>query len=140
MKFSRPQERRFSIEKVRLPLVALIDVILFLLIYFVMAGSLAAQESQQAASLQAERQKAGPGSDLAAQVLFVEGKAGETRFRIGDRVMRDRASLTAILKQLPKDNGIRVRVANDTTVEAAAAALQAVIDAGFQRRTYVPAH
>jgi len=140
VKFTRAQERRFSIEKVRLPLVALIDVILFLLIYFVMAGSLAAQESQLSSALQTEKQKAGPGSDLAPQVLFVEGKPGETRFRIGERVMRDRPALTGVLKQLPKENGIRVRVSGETVVESAAAALQACRDAGFQKVSYVPAH
>lgn len=140
MKFSRPQERRFSIEKVRLPLVALIDVILFLLIYFVMAGSLAARESELSAALQTEKAGRGPGSDLAPQVLFVEGKPGETRFRIGERVVKDRPGLTTVLKQLPKENGIRVRVGGETAVESAAAALQACRDAGFQRVSYVPAH
>ncbi|MEX2219096.1 MAG: biopolymer transporter ExbD [Phycisphaerales bacterium] len=138
MKFTRTQNRRFAIEKVRLPLVALIDVILFLLIYFIMAGSLAAEESELRAALQTEKKQAGQGSDLAPQVLFVEAPGGAVRFRIGERVFNDRPSLTAVLKQLPKDQGIRVRVSGEPPVESAAAALQACTEAGFSKVSYVP--
>lgn len=141
MKFLRKEDRRFTPEKVRLPLVALIDVVFFLLIYFVIAGTLAGEEAQLAAALKADKQGPGKGSDLAPQILFVEPGplAGKARFRLGDRTMEDRASLAAVLKQLPKANGVIIRVAGGVTVDSAAAALQATHDAGFQKVSYVPA-
>ena len=141
MKFLRREDTRFAPERVRLPLIALIDVVFFLLIYFVIAGTLAGEESQLAAALRADKQGPGKGSDLAPQILFVEpaAMAGKARFRLGERVMEDRASLAAVLRQLPKDNGVIVRVASGVTVDAAATALQATHDAGFQRVSYVPA-
>jgi biopolymer transport protein ExbD len=139
VRFGRPQERRFALEKVRLPLVALIDVILFLLIYFVMAGTLAPEESQLASALKTDKQGAGRGSDLTPQIVYVDGKGGVAQFRIGERTMPDRAALAVILKQLPKENGVIVKVAGDVPVAAAAAALQACKDAGFQKVSYVPA-
>lgn len=140
MKFLRREDRRFQPEKVRLPLVALIDVVFFLLIYFVIAGTMAGEEAQLAAALRADKQGAGKGSDLSPQLLFVEpGATGKARFRIGERQTEDRLSLTAILKQLPRENGVIMRVASGVTVEAAAAALQATRDAGFVKVSYVPA-
>jgi biopolymer transport protein ExbD len=135
VKFTRTQERRFSIEKVRLPLIALIDVILFLLIYFVMAGTLAGEEAQLAAALKTDKQGAGAGSDLAPQIVFVDPKG----FKLGDRVFADKGSLTPVLAQLPKQNGIIVKVGGAAPVEAAAGALQACKDAGFTKVSYVPA-
>lgn len=138
MKFTRSQDRRFSIERVRLPLVPLIDVIMFLLIYFVMAGTLAAEESQLPSSLRTDKQGAGKGSDLSPQIVFVEAAAGAARFRIGERVMNDKAALAGVLRQLPKANGVVVKVTGGVPVEAAAAALQACKDAGFTKVSYVP--
>lgn len=138
MKFLRREDRRFYPEKVRLPLVALIDVVFFLLIYFVTAGTLAGEEAQLPSALRTESQ--GRGSDLSPQVLFVEpGAPGRARFRIGERTMDTREALTAVLRQLPRENGVIVRVSSGVTVEAAAAALQATRDAGFQKVSYVPA-
>jgi biopolymer transport protein ExbD len=139
VKFTKAQDRKFSIERVRLPLVALIDVILFLLIYFVMAGTLAAEESQLPSSLRTDRQAAGKGSDLSPQIVFVEWIAGATRFRIGERVMNDKAALAGVLLQLPKDSGVVVKVTGAVSVEGAASALQACRDAGFSKVSYVPA-
>lgn len=138
MKFVRREDRRFSPEKVRLPLIALIDVVFFLLIYFVIAGTMAGEEAQLASALRAEK-GAGKGSDLSPQILFVEpGAAGKPRYRLGDRAVEDRTSLTNVLKQLPRENGVIVRVAPGVTVDAAAAALQATKDAGFVKVSYVP--
>ncbi len=140
MKFLRREDRRFQPEKVRLPLVALIDVVFFLLIYFVIAGTMAGEEAQLASALRTDKQGKGKASDLAPQVLFVEpGKSGKPRFRLGERSIEDRAALTAVLKQLPRENGVIVRVASGVTVESAASALQATRDAGFTKVSYVPA-
>jgi biopolymer transport protein ExbD len=135
VKFTRSHDRRFSIDKVRLPLVALIDVILFLLIYFVMAGTLAGEEAQLAAALRTDKQGAGAGSDLAPQIVFVDARG----FKLGERLFSDKAALSPVLAQLPKQNGIIVKVVGAAPVEAAAGALQACKDAGFTKVSYVPA-
>ena len=138
MNFGRRQDRRFDIEKVRRPLVALIDVVLFLLLYFMLAGSLAAAEAELASTLKTDKQGQGKGSNLVSQILYVEPTGSAPRFRLGDRVVNDKAGLAGVLRQLPKDNGIIVRASPQVQVEAAAAALQACKDAGFEKVTYVP--
>lgn len=138
MKFLRREDRRFELEKVRLPLVALIDVVLFLLFYFMIAGTLAGEESQLASALRTDKPGKGRGSDLQTQVLYVEPGAGGPRFRLGDRAVEQRPALAVLLKQLPKDGGIIVKVSPQVQVDAAAAALQACKDAGFQKVSYVP--
>lgn len=135
MKFTRREDTRFELDKVRLPLVALIDVVLFLLMYFVIAGTLAAEESQLAASLKTDG-KSGRSSDLVPLVLNVEPGGS---YRLGERLVGDQASLAVLLKQLPKDQGVVVRVNGAASVEQAAAALQAAHDAGFDKVSYVPA-
>ncbi len=137
MKFTRPESRGFSLEKVRLPLVALLDVILFLLLYFIIAGTLAAPEAELPSSLRTDRKGSGRGSDLQPQILMVESRAGAVRFRIGERAMDTKPALVTVLGQLPKESGIVVRVAGEAPVEAAAAALQACRDAGFIKISYV---
>jgi len=138
MKFTRTEERRFAIDKVRLPLIALIDVVLFLLLYFMIAGTSTGEESQLSSALKTDKRGSGRGSDLQSQVLYVEGAGDQTRFRVGERIMADKAALAPILRQLPKENGIRIRVAPEAKVAAAAAALQACRDAGFDKVSYVP--
>lgn len=139
MKFTRSEDRRFALEKVRLPLVALIDVVLFLLLYFMIAGTLSGEEAQLSSSLRTDRPGKGKGSNLVNQILYVESAGGGgTRFRLGDRVVTDKAGLAGLLRQLPKDSGINVKVAPQVTVEAAASALQACRDGGFEKVSYVP--
>src|SRR5881628_2900349 len=120
MKFLRREDRRFEMEKVRLPLIALIDVVLFLLLYFMIAGTMAGQESLLASSLRTDKPGKGQGSDLQSQILYVETAAGATRFRLGDRSVQDKAGLVVLLKQLPRENGIIVKVSPQVRVEAAA--------------------
>ena len=138
MKLLRKEDRRFEMEKVRLPLIPLIDVVLFLLLYFMIAGTMAGEESMLASSLRTDKPGKGRGSDLQSQILFVEPAAGTARFRLGDRSVQDKSGLAVLLKQLPKESGIIVKVAPQVRVEAAAAALQACKDAGFQKVSYVP--
>ena len=68
----------------------------------------------------------------------MEAAGNGTRFRLGDRAVQDKAGLAMILKQLPKESGIIVKVAGQVQVEAAASALQACKDAGFLKVSYVP--
>lgn len=124
----------------KLSLIALIDVVLFLLLYFMVAGTLAPEEKNLPSTLEAER-GAGRGAavDLQPQVVQVTpGADGAPEFRIGARVIRDKAELVQVLRVLPKDGGVFVKTSGRVKVGAAAAALQACRDAGFVRVTYVP--
>ncbi len=135
MRFSR--RRRHTLTMIRIPLVALIDVVLFLLLYFIMAGELAAAgEGQLSSTLQTEKKAAA--SNLQAQVLRVEPAPGGVMFIIGDRKAGSAGELAAVLKALPKDAGVLVRVSGEVPVEHAAAAVQACRDAGFAKVSYVP--
>ncbi len=138
MNFKRASEGEYVI---RLPLIALVDVVLFLLLYFLIAGTIASPESQLSTAITADRRGGGQGSALTAQILRVErGTGGEeagARFVIGSRVMGDRASLHDVLLSLPKDAGIVIRAADDVTVGAAATALQVARDVGFSKVSYV---
>ncbi len=122
----------------RLPLIALIDVVLFILLYFIIAGSFGGTESDLPATVGGEQTGAGSGTRLSAQVLNVEPEAGAVRYRMGSRVMKDRAELAAVIGQLPREPGLVVRVADAVPVSAAAVALQTAHDAGFTRISYVP--
>jgi biopolymer transport protein ExbD len=137
MKFQKYRTRRFALEGVRLPLIALVDVVLFLLLYFIIAGTLTPPEGELASSLRTDRGGTGRSSDLLPQILMVDYPAGRARFRIGERVMEDKASLVGLLAQLPKEGGIVLKVAGEAPVESAATALQACRDAGFVNISYV---
>jgi biopolymer transport protein ExbD len=138
MRFSRPADRKFSPGKLRLPLVAMVDVVLFLLLYFLIVGTLAGEEGLLPSAVTAERPQSTRAADLQPQVVYVEGDGSSVAFRIGERIARDRAGLTEILQQLPREGGVVVRVAAQARVEHAAAALQACADAGFRNVSYVP--
>src|SRR5262245_56848197 len=126
-----------------LPLVALLDVIFFMLLYFMAAGTLAAPDAELQSAIATDRKGAGQGSDLQSQILYVEagpssgGEPGATRYRLADRVMKDKAETRKVLERLPKEPGFVVKVADDVPVAAAASALQACRDAGFVRVSYV---
>src|SRR5688572_1114104 len=98
MKLSRSGSR-LDPASIRLPLIALIGVILFLLVYVMMAGTLAAEdESQLATSLKTERGGGKQALDLQPQVIFVEMAGGKAQFRMGERTLSDRAALLGLLK------------------------------------------
>jgi biopolymer transport protein ExbD len=136
----RSQHRRVG-RIPRLPLVALIDVVLFLLMYFMLATDLGGSEKNLASALKTDSGtvgSSGKGSALRPQIIRVEATANGHLFRIGERELRDEKSLLAVLQILPKESGIVVRVSPDAKVESAAAALQACKDAGFVKVSYVP--
>ena len=135
MNFTRRSHRQDYIHP--LPLVALIDVCFFLLLYFIMAGSLAEPESDLSAAITTAARGSGRGNDFSSQIIYVENEDGRARYRMAGRIMSTKADLTAILNQLPKDPGVIIRVADDVSVGAAAAAVQASKDAGFRKVTYV---
>ena len=124
--------------ELRLPLVALIDVVLFLLFFFIIAGNIAAEESELSSALQTQKIGQGRGGKLIAQRVSVEPDAsGAPIFRVGDRALRTRQSLENLLAALPKEPGVSIRVDPRLTTEAAAAAIQAARNAGFTNITYV---
>lgn len=123
----------------RLPLVALIDVVLFILLYFMLSSNMSQDESHLASTLRADS-KSGRGSAMLPQVLEVSGGIGGAEYRLGERVMQDKAGLTQILGKLPKDGGVFVRVRGNAQVASVATAMQACRDAGFTKISYVPAN
>ncbi|MBK9189852.1 MAG: biopolymer transporter ExbD [Phycisphaerales bacterium] len=138
MRFRRPQRKGLA-KLPRLPLVAFIDVVLFLLLYFLMGSQFAAPESRLEAALRTESKGGSSGSDLVPLVLRVTNEKGTITYTLGERVMTDRAALSLVCTQMPKGGGIVVRLASDAPVWAAALALQVARDAGFEKVSYVPA-
>ena len=125
---------------VALNLASMIDVTFLLLLYFLVTTVLARPEDHLSSSLQTRSESAaGPTSDFQPQVVDVLLLDGRPAFRLGVQVLRDKASLTSVLRPLPKSAGLFVHVFDDATVGAVAAALQAGKDAGFEQVTYVPA-
>lgn len=136
MRFSKPRRGPGIVG--RLPLTSLIDVVFLLIIYFLVTSSYAPPESDLSAALQTDRQSGGRAADLQPQVVHVGvGEDGGVTFRIGERVVHDKAALTALLRQLPREGGAFLRVAGEAPVWGAAAAWQACRDAGFDKVSYV---
>lgn len=133
---SRWRHRSGADTVIRLPLVALIDVVLFLLLYFIIEGNFGTPESRIASTLATSGGR-GP-ADLVPQVVAVEPADGGVVFRIGQRALRNRDELAGVLEGLPKNVGVVIRVSDRVPVEAAAAALQAARNAGFAKVSYVP--
>jgi biopolymer transport protein ExbD len=130
--------RRTEFEIPKLPLVALIDVVFFLLLYFIMAGNLAAVEANLESSLKTDKRSGSAASNLVPQIVNVEGGDGQGAFRLGERLIADKKSLTDVLKSLPKEGGVVVRVSGSAPTHAVASAIQACKDAGFVKISYVP--
>lgn len=121
----------------RLPLVSLIDVVFLLLVFFMVTATLAPVESQLTSALHTERRQGGASADLQPQIIHVVMLDGAPAFQLGQRLVRSRDELTALLRALPREQGVFVRVAPDAPVAAAAAALQACADARLDRISYV---
>jgi len=136
MRFTREQEA--DANRRDLPLTTLIDVVFLLLVFFMVTATLSTLESRLSSALKVDRQGGPRVADLEPLIVSVETVQGSPGFRLGQRVVRTRQSLTNLLDQLSKDTGVVVRVAGDVPVGATAAALQACRDAGFSRISYVP--
>ncbi len=129
---------RLDPSTIRLPLIALIDVILFLLMYFIFAGSLDAQEAELATAIKTERRSTAAFKDLDVQHIYISQTDGKVEFRLGSRVVGTRDELVAILAELPNSEGAVLHVKDDVPVEAAVAAAQACKDTGFTKVSYLP--
>ncbi|MEO1008362.1 MAG: biopolymer transporter ExbD [Planctomycetota bacterium] len=125
-------------EQEHLPLTTLIDVVFLLLIYFMVTATITPPESRVAAALQSER-GSGQARDLQPQIVTVDVRDGVLTYRMGSRTFLDRESLGVVLAELPKEGGLFVRVTDRAPWAAVAAVMQEALDAGFTKRTYVPA-
>ena len=123
----------------RLQLTSMIDVIFLLLFFFMTTTTLSSPESRLSTGLQTERDDSARAADFQPQIIEARMVDGAPAFVLGQRVFRDKASLTGTLRELPKEAGVFVRVFDDVRIEWVAAALQACEDAGFARVNYVPA-
>ncbi len=124
---------------VSLNLASMIDVTFLLLLYFLVTTVLARPEDRLSSSLQTRSESAaGPTSDFQPQIVDVLMLEGRPAFRLGPQVLRDKASLTSVLRPLPKSAGLFVHVFDDAPIGAVAAAFQAAKDSGFKQVTYVP--
>ncbi len=128
MRLSSDRPSRLDPGSIRLSLIALIDVVLFLLFYFVISYSVSAEESQLATGFAKPGQSDSP---MEPQVVIVSQVQERTEFRIGSHQFTDRAQLTELLRTLPKEPGVVIKAAPDAPVSATAAAVQAGRDAGF---------
>jgi biopolymer transport protein ExbD len=137
--FKRRKSRRLDPASLRLPLIALIDVVLFLLMYFMVAGTMGAQEKELSTSLGVDQNKGGAShSALLPMVLKVERRDRTTIvYKLGDRSFRSQEALKVLLTSLPKESGVVIKAGDGVSVGDVAAALQACKDAGFAKISFV---
>ncbi|MBX3389757.1 MAG: biopolymer transporter ExbD [Phycisphaeraceae bacterium] len=137
MNFRRSEER--GIRSIpRLSLVAFIDIVLFLLLYLMLAGTLTAPESRISAGLEKAAAPGAKAPDLPPVSLRVARAGSSVVFRIGQRDLPSFDALVVALAQSPKQGGLIVRSDANTFVGDIAAAMQAAKDAGFDRVSYAP--
>jgi biopolymer transport protein ExbD len=135
----RPPRRR-SLDQVPLNLASMIDVTFLLLIYFMVSTVLAPDERTLETAIKREQEGASPDDrDFRPQRVRVLRDAEGPLWRLGERVIRDRAELERVMTDLPTEAGMVVEVEGGVPVEIAVAALQAARDAGFTEVSYVPA-
>lgn len=140
MNFSRSQPP-LDPASLRLPLIALIDVVLFLLFYFMVAGTLASEEATLGAAVKtqaASGMKGAPG-EISTFTLSIDLSGKNVVFHVGSREFKDQQALTTLLSQLNKSGGVIVRAAPNVPVSAIAMGIQSAKDAGFSRVSFVPA-
>lgn len=132
------RSRRGAHGPISLSMTSMIDATFLLLAYFIFTTVAGDQESQLMADVSAARSGTGA-SALSPQIVDVEVDGSGTLFRIGSHAVRTREELTGVLKKLPHDIGVVVRVHAGPDVGAVAAAMQAAQDAGFTKVSYVAA-
>ncbi len=137
MKF-RPKHEDMGASTGTLPMASMIDVVFLLLVFFLVTSTFSTSEDRLNAAAKAQRTGTGA-SDLTPQIVDVMERDGKDVYVIGETATGDPAALRRVLQALPKEPGVAIRVHDDATVAGAAAALQAARDAGFEKRSYVPA-
>lgn len=115
---------------------SMIDATFLLLSFFLVTTAMQRMEGKLTGAL--DTTAAGKG-DLQAVVVEVDGAPGAVEFRVAGRTLADAAALRELLTPLPKEPGVAVRMRNGPSVADAAAVLQLVRDAGFERVSYAAA-
>jgi len=131
------RKRRRSSHLGMLPLTSMIDVVFLLLVYFLVTSEFAQPERDLESAVQTE----GGGvqaSDLQPQIIEIKLAEAGVVYRIGSSAVGSQAELQAVLAGLPKEPGVAIRADRDVPIRAVASAMQASLDAGFDRRSYVP--
>lgn len=128
-----------ELAELRLPIVALLDVILFILMYFMFAGNLDDEEKLLRATIGGISTGATSAAPAAPPTIVEIGVIdGRESFRVRDVVAVDREALAEALHTLPRETPIILRVADDATVGAIATATQVCRDEGFEKVVHVP--
>ena len=118
---------------------SMIDVTFLLLIYFIVTSVLTPPEEELVPALQVEEGTVATQTDLEPQIVKVKTDAGQETYVIGGQLLSSRSDLATVLRRLPHDPGLIVRVDGSVTVGFALAAIQEARNAGFEKVTYVPA-
>lgn len=134
----RPRHEDIGDASGTLPMTSMIDVVFLLLVFFLVTSTFSVSEDRLSAAAKSQRVGTGA-SDLTPQIVDVVRRNGIELYAIGEITTPDPQELRRALERLPKQPGVAIRVQDDVTVAAAAAALQAARDAGFEKRSYVPA-
>ncbi|MEQ8770592.1 MAG: biopolymer transporter ExbD [Phycisphaerales bacterium] len=134
----RPKHEDIGDASGTLPMTSMIDVVFLLLVFFLVTSTFSVSEDRLSAAAKSQRVGTGA-SDLTPQIVDVMARDGVVVFAMGELATPDARELRRALASLPKEPGVAIRVHDDATVAAAAAALQAARDAGFEKRSYVPA-
>jgi biopolymer transport protein ExbD len=114
----------------------MIDATFLLLSFFLVTAGASRVEGRLTGALGTSGGAAG---DLQAVVVDVHGSPGAAWYLVAGRRIDGEPALRAALEALPKPPGVALRVHAGPSAGDAAAALQAVRDAGFERVSYAPA-
>ena len=130
---------RVRVDRLTLNLASMIDVTFLLLVYFIVSTVMARPEDQLTSAIQTrDSDSAGSEIDYQPQVVEVVAIEGVPSYVIGNRRLRDLSGLRDVLRDLPTELGVFIRVSGEIPVEFALSAVQAARDAGFEQVTYVP--
>jgi biopolymer transport protein ExbD len=132
MRFSRTRDG----DRTPINLTSMIDATFLLLSFFLVTTAMQRREGKLTGAL--DTAAAGQG-DLQAVVVEVGGTPGALHYRVAGRTLADERALAELLAPMPKAPGVAVRVGDGPSVADAAAVLQLVRDAGFERVSYAAA-
>jgi len=125
--------------RIQLNLASMIDVVFLLLIFFLFSSIISPSESQLTPNIQTQSaNSASRSTDFAPQVVSVEVVNGQPAYLIGSRLITQRSELLTLLRDLPHELGVFVKVDDAVSIGFAVGALQCCRDAGFDKVTYVP--
>lgn len=132
MRFTPPRRRRSAAWG--LNLATMLDATFLLLAYFLVTAAVEPPESRLESGLLLRGE--GETADLEVALLEIAADRGEAVFRLGQGTLRDGEALRAALRELDPASLVRIRVLPGPRVDAVAAALQAVADAGLREVAY----